>query len=260
MGTLPSRNADALRLFRYHHFLLTGMSTLLIVEDQKNLSLALKEYFEAYGFIVLNAHNGLDALRLLKTKEPDLIISDVNMPRMNGLEFISKVRQSFNGAKIPILILSANTDEHSMLRGLEIGANDYICKPFKFEALFFKVRNLLSLNKAQAQVTEVEDEPWSEIIQVIEAHMQRPTFSLDEFAKALNCSPSTAQRRLKKATGRTFTQQLMVTRLEHANEHIRNYPERSLGEIAEMVGFSSLSYFSTVFKNYFGQAPSKVKA
>jgi DNA-binding response OmpR family regulator len=233
-----------------------SMPTILIVEDEKNMAFALKEFFEAHEYKAFNVFNGLDGVRALRTMSIDLIITDINMPEMNGLEFVSKVRAQPNGENMPIIVVSGNTDDQTVMRGLELGANDYVTKPFKFRELFFKVKNLLGVKNKLESVNINSNSV--DIIEIIKENMSRPDFSLDDFAEALHCSTSTAQRKLKKVSSHSFSQQVLLCRLEASREHIINYPDHSLSQIAEKFGFNSLSYFSTAFKNHFGCVPSSI--
>ena len=122
------------------------MQTILLLEDDKNLRETLVDIFEIQGFEVVTATNGVEALTFLDEVAPNLIVSDVMMPEMDGFEFLKRIKKNPQMENTPVIMLTANTLQEVKYKGLEYGANDYITKPFDTKELLFKVQNLIKIN------------------------------------------------------------------------------------------------------------------
>lgn len=121
------------------------MQTILLLEDDKNLRETLVDIFEIQGFEVVTATNGVEALTFLDEVAPNLIVSDVMMPEMDGFEFLKRIKKNPQMENTPVIMLTANTLQEVKYKGLEYGANDYITKPFDTKELLFKVQNLIKI-------------------------------------------------------------------------------------------------------------------
>lgn len=121
------------------------MQTILLLEDDKNLRETLVDIFEIQGFEVVTATNGVEALTFLDEVAPNLIVSDVMMPEMDGFEFLKRIKKNPQMENTPVIMLTANTLQEAKYKGLEYGANDYITKPFDTKELLFKVQNLIKI-------------------------------------------------------------------------------------------------------------------
>jgi len=122
------------------------MQTILLLEDDKNFKETLVDIFEIQGFEVVTATNGVEALTFLDEVAPNLIVSDVMMPEMDGFEFLKRIKKNPQMENTPVIMLTANTLQEVKYKGLEYGANDYITKPFDTKELLFKVQNLIKIN------------------------------------------------------------------------------------------------------------------
>ena len=238
---------------------------ILIVEDEVAIRMSLVDLMEISGFQVRSAENGREGLRKAEEKIPDLIISDVMMPELDGYEFLQEIRAKKTTTLIPFIFLTAKVELESKLRGMELGADGYITKPFEFRELNLKVRNLLVtkqkvLQNALENPSLVKEHSQDTIVLkklnlVLEEQLENTEITTDELALLLNMSLSTFTRKLKKLTSKPPNQFMKEFRLIRAKEMIElNYG--SLSEIARKTGFSTLSYFSHSYKEHYGKSPS----
>lgn len=237
---------------------------VLLIEDDYGVRESLADMLEMNGFDVLQADNGLTGFRMLENHEPDIVISDVMMPMMSGFDVLRKAKSNPKTELTPILLLTAKVDLESKLRGLEYGANDYLTKPFEYRELLLKITNTLDQydkikSKAKEEPRLSKNASTDEIFMnkvhlLLEEYIEQQDLKMDDIADKLNISPSTLQRRVKKVTGLSPVKYINEYRLKKARNMIKiNYG--NLSEIAEKTGFGSISYFSTSYKNFFGNNP-----
>ncbi|MDA3892705.1 MAG: ATP-binding protein [Salinivirgaceae bacterium] len=240
--------------------------TLLIVEDNKDLREFLESHF--CSFNVLSAENGKAGYQIANTKMPDLIISDIMMPELNGLDLCAKLKTHFATSHIPIILLTAKAEISQKTEGIEIGADAYIEKPFDIKYLNARVENLLLqrkvLRKRYANETDVElDDLVLNIHEkkfvdktksLIEKNMSNPDFSVETLGFELGLSRSQLFRKFKSIYELKPSEFIRNERLKHAKKLLveRNY---NVNEISDLVGFKSASYFITSFKKYYGKTP-----
>ena len=238
---------------------------ILIVEDELAILSSLIDLMELSGYSVRSARDGKKGLAQINKKVPDLVISDVMMPEMDGYQFLQEIRSNARTRLIPFIFLTAKVELESKLFGMELGADGYITKPFEFRELDLKVRNLLVTRERYLQdllsrPTVVEERSQDTVFLkklnlAIEEQIEDTNLSTDEVAAQLNMSLSTFSRRLKKLTGKAPNQFMKEFRLTKAKDMIAvNYG--TLSEIANKTGFSTLSYFSHSYKEHFGKNPS----
>ncbi|MCQ2189339.1 MAG: response regulator [Paludibacteraceae bacterium] len=241
-------------------------NTVLIVDDEPMIRLAIRNALEPY-MNVLEAGNGKDGFDIATKEIPDFIVADVEMPQMNGFEMYQNLKEQKSTAHIPLLFLSALSDENIRMEGLTQGAIDYMTKPFKDEELSTKVINILKLRRTQQQQILMEnytEEPVSteinpflkSVLDAIEENYQNSEFTIEDLAKLLSTSKSTLQRRIKSITDQTPIELLNEYRVKKADSLLRNQ-DLPIKEVAYMTGFSDQFYFSRKYKEYFGYAPSK---
>ena len=249
-------------------FLTSTLPEILIVEDNDDLRQFLLRELQN-NYLIHLAENGLRALEILKKREIELIITDVMMPVMDGLEFCKKVKNSFETSHIPIIILSAKATLDSKIEGTELGADAYLEKPFSLEYLTVLIRNLIdnrTLLKAKfiqqpfAQPLEIAnskaDEKFLDTInELIQENLSNNDFSIDELAKTLLISRSGFHKKLKAMSGLTPNDYIKLIRLKKAAELLKEGHFR-VNEICDKVGFNSPSYFSKCFQEQFGMLPS----
>jgi YesN/AraC family two-component response regulator len=243
------------------------MNKVLIVEDEQDIRENIAEIFKLSKFKVFEASNGADGLDLAVDNQPDIIVSDILMPGMDGFELLEKVKSNPQTEHIPVILLTAKTMMDSKLKGLKIGADDYITKPFNVDELVLRATNLVSTRKKlrrtpiipeKLKVESKDDIFIKKIYQIMEKNIDKFDFSVEDFVREMGYSRSAVQKKIKAITGKTATNLVRDYRLERARQLIEQ-GAGFLSEIAAMVGFNSLSYFSNCYKQYFGENPSDVK-
>lgn len=240
--------------------------TILLLEDDKNLRETLVDIFEFKGFRILTAVNGSKGLKMLDEYAPDIIISDVMMPEMDGFEFLKRIKGNPQTEITPVIMITANTLKDAKFKGLEYGANDYITKPFDTRELILKVQNLIKINASKLTKTIVDRvEATSKEVNFLKdlktqmhLHLADVNLTVEQLAQNLFLGKSTFQRKVKKVTNMTATEFIRTFRLEYAYQLLEK-SAGNMGEIAKKTGFRSAAYFSYAFKQHFGVNPSEVK-
>lgn len=244
--------------------------TLLIVEDNDEMRLHIKDILK-YKYHILEASNGKEGIEIALSKGPDLVITDVMMPIMNGLDFCKNLKSNLNISHIPLIMLTAkNTIEHE-IAGLEQGADQYISKPFKINHLKLVVRNILTTRKQlqlkftgkgnipspkEINVTSADEKLFEEMIEIIEKHISDPNFTVEELASKLGLSSVHLYRKLKSIVGMTPNKFIRSYRLKSATQLLKQNKLR-ISEVGYMVGFSDPKYFRKCFKSEYGKSPSE---
>ena len=247
---------------------LTEKSTILIVEDQDEMLHFIARLFKQ-NYTVFKAKNGLDALKIIEEEEIDLVISDIMMPEMDGLELCTKLKSEFETCHIPVILLTAKNTNESKIEGLKQGADAYIEKPFEYEHLFIQVNNLLDNRrklklhfikepfvKTNEIVSSQHDEQFVLTIEnLIMDKLPDPDFSIDELASEMHISRSGFHKKLKGITGLTPNDFIKLIRMKKAAELLTTTDYR-INEICYMTGFNSPSYFAKCFQEQFGVLPT----
>jgi signal transduction histidine kinase/ligand-binding sensor domain-containing protein/DNA-binding response OmpR family regulator len=247
----------------------TKKPTVLLVEDNDDLRFYLKDNLKN-SFHIIEAANGKEGWQKALALHPKLIVSDISMPEMNGLELCKKIRGDNRTVQIPIILLTALTTEHDQLAGLDSGANDYIVKPFNFEILLTKIHNLLrmqqSMKKTYQKQIEIqardivvvsEDEKFlKNALEYIENNITNPNFSVEELSSNLNLSRVSLYKKLLTLTGKTPVDCIRTIRLKRAIQLLEK-SKLSIANVAYEVGFNNAAYFAKVFKEEFGILPSE---
>jgi len=243
---------------------------LLLAEDDKDLLEYLKESLSA-DYRVIAVSEGDKALQLAKEINPDLIISDILMPGLRGDEMCRVLKSSIETSHIPFILLSGLNEKENVIMGLEAGADDYIIKPFDFNLLKARIRNIiqsrqhireifLSDEKPLEQadyVNELDKEFLDKAILIIEKELNNPDFSINEFCRELAMSRTSVYNKIKTLTGQGPNDFIRIIRLNKAKELLKT-KKYAISEVATIVGFSDAKYFSTIFKKQFGVSPSKI--
>ena len=226
----------------------------------------------AASYQVVEAEDGEDGLAKAREVEPDLVISDVMMPRMDGLALLHALRQDEALSAVPVILLTARAAEADRLAGLEAKADDYLTKPFSAEELKVRVRNLIETRQAlrarysQAVVAlppeeldlDSADAAFLENVRAeIESHLDDGTFGVEALAEALFMSKRNFRRRLKALTGETPSALIREMRLRRAQQLIEQQARETVAEVAHAVGFSNVVYFSRLYRKRFGYLPSE---
>lgn len=244
-------------------------SKILVVDDNEEILNYLKTFL-ADSFDVQTAADGQIALKYLETEQFDLVLSDVMMPELDGLHLCKRIKQNINTSHIPVILLTAKSETSQQLKGLEMGADDYITKPFSPPLLKAKIFNILKsrkrLKEYYAENKEIVPENIAfntldegflkEAIAIVEKHLSDSDFSVDKFSRDIGMSRSNLYLKFKAITGESATDFIKRIRFTKAVELIQSQ-RYTIAQIAYMCGFNSPSYFSTAFKQYYGYMPSE---
>ncbi|OJJ14115.1 hypothetical protein BKI52_44120 [marine bacterium AO1-C] len=251
-------------------------NTVLVVEDNEELRKFLcAELMPTYH--VVEAAHGAEGIDQATKVVPDLIVSDVMMPQIDGLEMVSTLKQNPLTSHIPIILLTAKASFESKIAGLEIGSDDYLTKPFSPKELLLRVKNrldqrnklreLLKQQLTQAQVaiepaaivTNSMDEVFlQKALAVVEEQMSNPTFDVTTFCQEMGMSRSNLHKKLKALTDLSTTEFIRQIKLKRAAALIKQNSGR-IDEIAFMAGFNDISYFNRCFKKQYGVTPKEYR-
>ncbi|MFU8861986.1 MAG: ATP-binding protein [Cyclonatronaceae bacterium] len=249
----------------------TFQKSILVVDDHADIRAYLKRHLEAH-YSVVEATSGNEAISILNTQLPDLILSDVMMPDGDGFELLKAIRENTEYSFLPVLLLTARAEAEDKLKGLGIGANDYINKPFDIREVLSRINNLFDqqkrlLNHFSTNGKEIKIHHDSIDVQssdqlflgdvknAIQQELSNENFSVEQLAEMVNQSRSNLHRRLTKATGETPSSLIRRVRLELGAQLLKQNAG-TVSEIAYSTGFKSVSHFSRVFTEHFGQSPS----
>lgn len=246
--------------------------TIVIVEDNEYLRFYLKDNLKGQ-YHVVEATNGKEGWEKIKTLHPDLVVSDVMMPLMNGIELTEKIKTETRTSHIPVILLTAKGSEDKQLEGFKIGANDYIIKPFTFEILASRIRNLLAqqkvlqmrfqkqmdVNPAEVTITPVDEKFLKQALEVVEKNINNPEFTVEDFSRDMFMNRVTLYRKVLSLTGKTPIELIRSIRLKRAAQLLEK-SGMSIAEIAYEVGFNNPKHFSRFFKDEFGVLPSQYMA
>lgn len=252
---------------------ITNGATVLIAEDNADVATLMQNIFQNNGYITTVAHDGQEALELLQGGDlPDLVISDIAMPRMDGLELIRRIRDDESMNHLPIIVVSARVEDNERLEGLDAGAEVYLAKPFIVDELLLRAQKLLeqravlrrkfsSQEDSDSYLAALEEEEkqfMTTINAVIDANIGEPTLSSNTLADHLCMSRSQLNRRVKNLTDQDTSHYIRARRLMHAS-HLLSTTRLSIGEVETRCGFDSPSYFSRAFKQAFDVSPSEFR-
>ncbi len=243
--------------------------TILIVEDNEDLRFYLKDNLKA-NYHVEEAVNGKEGWEKIKLTNPDLVVSDIMMPLMDGVELARKIKNETLTAHIPVILLTAMGSEEKQLEGLKAGVNDYITKPFTFEILASRVRNLLAqqkllqkrfqkqieVNPGEVTITPVDEKFLQSALDVVEKNMDNPEFSVEDFSRDMFINRVTLYRKILSITGKTPIEFIRSIRLKRAAQLLKK-SGMTIAEIAYEVGFNNPKNFTKAFKDEFNVTPSK---
>lgn len=243
-------------------------SQLLIVDDNSEIRDYLKELLD-YDFEIKLAENGNQAWEMAMNELPDLVISDVVMPELDGIAFTKALKENPKTSHIPIILLTARTSDDYHLYGLEIGADDFITKPFDEDLLKARVINLLKnrflvkekikneliLNPKEITVSSPDQEFLADLISILDANIGIREFNVSNLSKSLGMSHSIIYKKIKALTGYNLVEFIRDYRLKKAAKLLTN-EDISVKEACYAVGFSDRKYFGAIFKKKFGTSPS----
>ncbi|MBK1875878.1 ATP-binding protein [Pelagicoccus mobilis] len=247
-------------------------SSVLLVEDNEDLLLFMKSKL-GEEFEILQAADGAEGFRVADEANPDLIITDVMMPEMDGFELCRKIKSESNTSHIPVIMLTAKSAEEHSVEGIEAGADAYFPKPVKLRQLKARVQNLLesrrqlrklfaeklAVEPTELTVTSADETILRKAIKVVEDNMRDSEFGVGEFASAMGMSRSTLNRKLKALVDQGPNIFIRSLRIKRAAQLLKS-GKVTVSQTLEFVGILDLSYFSRIFKAEFGVPPSEFAA
>ncbi len=245
---------------------------ILLIEDNPDLRDYLRESLEPEYRIEV-AENGQIGLQKALEIIPDLILSDMMMPLMDGFTLCTRIREDERTSHIPFILLTARTAIESKLAGLELGADEYMTKPFNMKEVHVRIKNLLGQRKnlrktygkevtvqpKNISITSVDERFLNHALEIVETHLSDPQFSVERFAEEIGMSRKNLLRKIKALTDQSVNEFIRNFRLRRAAQLIEGRAA-TISEIAYQVGFNNLSYFSRCFKELFGTLPHEMAA
>jgi len=247
-------------------------ATVLLVEDNEDFRFYLKDNLKA-RYTVVEAANGSEGWKKALASHPSLIVSDVSMPYIDGITLTRQLKADRRTAHIPVILLTALTEQGQQLAGLETGANDYITKPFDFGLLLAKITNLLDLSQtlkntyarqisvaaadsAETRTESPDERLMRDAMACIEANLDNPQLSVEFLSRQLVMSRTTLYNKMLELTGETPVEYIRSVKLEKASLMLQQ-KDLTISEIAYKAGFSSPNYFARAFKAKYRMLPSE---
>ena len=241
---------------------------ILIVDDNTDVRKYIGGLLQS-TYRILEAENGESGLSIARQKMPDLIISDVMMPGMDGYEFCRKVKTDIEISHIPVILLTARAANEDKLEGLELGADDYIIKPFEAKELQLRVNNMIQLRRQLQErfnqdiyiksegiaVTPLDEKFLDKLIIIINEQISDADLNIEKLSYALDMSRIQLWRKVKALLGLTPVALVRKMRLQRAKE-LLEHKFGNVSQVAYEVGFNNISYFSRCFQKQFGIHPS----
>ena len=245
---------------------------VLIVDDNDDIRFYLKDNLRR-NYTVYEAVNGAEGWEKTKQFQPDLIVSDVMMPVMDGMELCRTIKNDKQTSHIPVILLTARSAAEPKLEAFQVGANDYVTKPFSFEMLQSRIRNLLAqqeamrklfqkqvdVNPSEISITSVDEQFIRQAIETVEEHISNPEFSVEDLSRSLHMSRVALYKKLLALTGKSPLDFIKTIRLKRAAQLLEK-SQFNISEIAYEVGFNNPKYFARTFKKEFGKLPSEYAA
>ncbi len=241
---------------------------ILIVDDNDDFRTFMNDSLKE-DYMIKEAADGVQAWDLIPILQPDIIVSDVMMPEMDGVELCKLVKTDIRTSHIPLILLTARSAEEQKREGLETGADDYITKPFNFEILQLRIKKLLQLRQKRQEnfkgqmeiepseitITSLDEKLIQKAIQYVEENISRSELSVEELSRELGMSRVHLYKKLLSITGKSPIEFIRIVRLKRAAQLLRE-SQQNVSEIAYQVGFNNPKYFSKYFKEEFGVLPS----
>lgn len=247
------------------------MVSILIVDDDPSITTSLSDGLSS-EFMTHTASNGAEGLEMARKILPDIIITDISMPEMDGLEMCQNIKATGMTSHIPVILLTAKQDRQTIIHGLEAGASDYIVKPYDLAILRARMKNILTerqkmrdsiLSVGMAEqpavnyTNRLDKEFMDKVTKVMEEELSNCDFQIGDFCRKLAMSRTAFYSKLKALTGVGPNELVRMMRLNRAKELLESR-KYNVTEVAEMVGFSDPKYFSICFKKRFDTSPSKI--
>jgi YesN/AraC family two-component response regulator len=249
------------------HYSANGKPKILLIEDDSEIAdFITSSLTEKYNIDV--ATNGKEALQTIRVNKPDLVISDIVMPKMDGIEFTKKFKNNPATSHIPLILLTGRAEPEKQLEGLKSGADAYMVKPFEIELLEVRIENFLKrrekfidylrLNEIatpqKINITSNEEKMLEKIVSCIENNISDPEFHISKLSQQTGISSNALYRKIKNLTGQTTNEFIRTVRIKRAEQLLRT-KKLTVSEVMDQTGFSNHSYFSKCFKRIYGMSP-----
>ena len=241
--------------------------TVLVVDDDREIVESIAIFLQADGYLVRKAYNGLEALDIVMTENVHLIILDIMMPELDGIKTLLKVRESKN---LPIILLSAKSEDADKILGLTAGAEDYITKPFNLEILLLRIRKLLmwtlknhdkfktrDISPSEITISSLDEQLIEKAYRIVEENMDNSEFSVEELSAQIGMSRSGLYKKLMQITGKSPLEFMRILRLKRGRKLLEG-SQMNISQISYQVGLSP-KQFAKFFKEEFGYLPSEYK-
>ncbi len=241
---------------------------LILVEDNEDFRFYLKDNL-SQTYRVIEAKDGLDGWKKILEQVPDLIVSDVMMPNMNGIDLTRKVKTDKRVSHIPIILLTARTAEEQKLEGFEAGSDEYLTKPFNFEILMSRIKHLIEqrekfqnafpkqmeVKASELNITSLDEKFIKDAIKCVEDNIESTEFSVEDMSRHLAISRAHLYKKIHSLTGKSPLEFIRTIRLQHAAQLLEK-SQLTVAEVAYKVGFNNPKYFARYFKEEYGVLPS----
>jgi YesN/AraC family two-component response regulator len=244
-------------------------SKILIIEDNADMRQFIRSDLNK-DYEIMEAIDGVDGFEKALSFDPDLIISDIMMPQMDGIELCKKIKLDERTSHIAVILLTARSSHENMLEGLETGADDYLGKPFNNDELKLRIHNiietrkkirerygnLLNIEPKSIAITSVEQKLIEKAIEIIEQHMDDADFNVETFSSLMGMNRVSLHHKIKSLTNLAPREFFTMIRLKRAGQLLKE-SGLTITEIAYQVGFKDPSHFSKLFKKQFGMSPKE---
>ncbi len=243
---------------------------MLVVDDNEDFRNFIEAIFTT-SYRILKAENGRQALNITLDKIPDIIISDVMMPVMDGYELCVALKKDIRVSHIPVILLTAKTGDENKYKGLELGAEDYVSKPFNMEMLQLKVAKIIerqkkqqgqmkkiAINPSQVEITSMDEKFIAKAVALIEQNIENPDFLVEDLCREMGMSRVYFYKKVLALTDKTPSELIRYIRLKRAAELLEK-SQLFINEVAYKVGFNDPKYFRKYFKDEFGINPNEYK-
>jgi len=246
-----------------------GKPVILVVEDNADVRSYIGDHLAA-GYQVLEAAHGVEGLERARETIPELIISDIMMPQMDGYRLCRALKEDERTSHIPVILLTAKAGTENKIEGLETGADDYLIKPFEPKELLARVRNLIEVRRrlrehfkvplrpSDIAITSMDDAFLKKAVEAVERHMREESFGVEELGEQLAMSRVQLHRKITALTNHPPGEFIRYLRLHRAMELLKNNAG-TVSEVAYNVGFGDPSHFTRRFRELFGVLPSEVR-
>lgn len=243
--------------------------TILVVEDDYDIKSYIKSEFSDQ-YKIIEASDGIEGWSMAQKQQPELIISDIIMPRMDGIELCKKIKTNILTCHIPVILLTARTSIENRIEGLETGADSYIPKPFHPQHLRIRIEKLIELRQnlmakfsksisfeaKEMTITSADERFLQKAMDLVKANISNPNLNIEEMGNELGISRVHLYRKLKALTNQNPSEFVRIIRLKQA-AYLLKQNKLNISEVAYAVGFNSHQYFTNCFQNYFGMSPTE---